>query len=208
MNDINILIVEDEPIIAEDIATMLRNADYEVGGIAYTQDEVYTELSKSKTDLILLDINLDGAQEGIEIAKALKTTYNIPFIFLTSYSDRNTVSLAKETEPCGYIVKPFSEASLYTTIEIALVNFAQRMKTSNPTLLLDAHKINAHIPTPLSEREFEVLTLIYEGKTNQQIASDLFVTINTIKKHINNAYLKIDATTRSNAIARLRNLSA
>jgi DNA-binding NarL/FixJ family response regulator len=207
MNDINILIVEDEPIIAEDIATMLRNADYEVGGIAYTPEEVYAELTKSKTDLVLLDINLDGAQEGIEIAKALKSTYNIPFIFLTSYSDRNTVSTAKKTEPCGYIVKPFSEASLFTTIEIALVNFAQRMKVNNPTLLLDVNKINAHLTSPLSEREFEVLMLIYDGKTNQQIASTLFVTINTIKKHINNAYLKIDATTRSNAIARLRKLS-
>jgi DNA-binding NarL/FixJ family response regulator len=205
MNDINILIVEDEPIIAEDIASMLRNADYEVGGIAYTQEDVYNELLKLKTDLVLLDINLDGAQEGLDIAKTLKEKYNIPFIFLTSYSDKVTVNNAKLTEPCGYIVKPFSEASLFTTIEIALVNFAQRMKASNP--LLDVHKINDNIHSPLSEREFEVLKLIYDGMTNQQIASTLFVTINTIKKHINNAYLKIDATTRSNAIARLRNLS-
>ncbi len=206
MNDINILIVEDEPIIAEDIATMLRNADYEVGSIAYTQEDVFVELSKSKTDLVLLDINLDGEQEGLVIAMKLKEQYNIPFIFLTSYSDKNTVKSAKLTEPCGYLVKPFSEASLFTTIEIALVNFAQRMKANNP--LLDLHKINGNIHAPLSDREFEVMKLIYEGKTNQQIANSLYVTINTIKKHINNAYLKIDATTRSNAIARLRNLSA
>ncbi len=205
MNDINILIVEDEPIIAEDIATTLRNADYEVGNIAYSKEDVLEELTKSKTDLILLDINLDGEQEGIDIAKIIKEKYNIPFIFLTSYSDRATVDLAKATEPCGYIVKPFSEASLFTTIEIALVNFAQRMKASNP--LLDLHKINANIVVPLSDREFEVIKLIYDGKTNQQIANELYVTINTIKKHINNAYLKIEASTRSNAIAKLRSLS-
>lgn len=206
MNDINILIVEDEPLIAEDIASILNSADYEVAGIVYEKSELVRILNKNTTDLVLLDINLNGKQEGIEFANLIRSQYNIPFVYLTSYSDKNTLDNAKNTEPCGYIVKPFSEASLYTTIEVALVNFAQRMKLNTPFIHFD--RINSRLITPLSDREFEVLQLIYAGKTNQQIAAELFVSINTIKKHISNAYLKIDATTRSNAIAQLRKLSA
>lgn len=206
MNDINILIVEDEPLIAEDIASILNSADYEVAGIVYEKSELVRILNKNTTDLVLLDINLNGKQEGIEFANLIRNQYNIPFVYLTSYSDKDTLDSAKSTEPCGYIVKPFSEASLYTTIEVALVNFAHRMKLNTPFIHFD--RINSKILTALSDREFEVLQLIYSGKTNQQIAAELFVSINTIKKHISNAYLKIDATTRSNAIAQLRKLSA
>ncbi|MFM2395303.1 MAG: hypothetical protein RLZZ546_3286 [Bacteroidota bacterium] len=206
MNDINILIVEDEPLIAEDIASILNAADYEVAGIVYEKSEMVKILNKNNTDLVLLDINLNGKQEGIEFANLIKNQYNIPFVYLTSYSDKGTLESAKTTEPCGYIVKPFSEASLYTTIEVAMVNFAQRMKLNTPFIHFE--RINSKIFTPLSDREFDVLQLIYSGKTNQQIAAELFVSINTIKKHISNAYLKIDATTRSNAIAQLRKLSS
>ena len=69
-----------------------------------------------------------------------------------------------------------------------------------------SEKINKHLPTPITPREFEVLQLIYEGQTNRQIAETLFVSTNTIKRHINNAYLALEATSRSTAIARLREL--
>jgi DNA-binding NarL/FixJ family response regulator len=202
----NILIVEDEPMIAEDIAMTLAHAKYTVVGISYNLKDAINILDKNVCDIVLLDINLNGTQDGLNIAQILKEKYNLPFIFITSYSDKETLSAAKLTQPCGYIVKPFSDASLLTTFEVAMVNYAQRYKSEQNHL--DFGLINSRIETSLSEREQEVLKLIYDGMTNVQISKMLFISINTIKKHINNSYLKIDATTRSNAIARLRKLSS
>ncbi|HOZ52990.1 MAG TPA: response regulator transcription factor [Chitinophagaceae bacterium] len=204
MTEIKILIVEDEPIIAEDILSALEKNEFQVSAIAYDMQDAMYELEHNTPDLALLDINLNGDQEGIMIANKISKEYHLPFVFLTSYSDKGTLEKAKHTEPSGYIVKPFSEASLYSTIEIALYNFAQKNKKKFPDLSL--LKINKSLSDPLSEREFELIQLIYEGCTNQQIADQLFISLNTVKKHINHMYLKLDSHSRSSTIARLRAL--
>lgn len=204
MNEIRVLIVEDEPLIAEDIAATLQQADYAICRIAYSQEDALAALEEDSPDIVLLDINLNGGTEGIEIAQLISRQYQLPFIFLTSYSDKLTLEKAKQTGPGGYIVKPFSEATLYTTIEIGLHNHARKNSASYPEPRLS--KINAGIPAALSEREFDVLIRIYNGMTNQQIADEMFVSVNTIKKHINSAYLKVDAMSRSKAISRMREL--
>jgi len=207
MSDIRILIVEDEPLIAEDIAAALTQVDFSVTGVAYDANEALLQLFSNTPDLVLLDINLGGGDEGLGVAETIREKYAIPFLFLTSYTDKATVNRAKTTEPAGYLVKPFTEASLYTSIEIAWYNYQQKNASRYPPL--DLARINKKLAPsqPLSEREFEVLQRIYEGKTNQQIAYALFISPNTIKKHINNAYLKLDTPTRSAAIARLRSLN-
>ena len=70
--------------------------------------------------------------------------------------------------------------------------------------VLSAEKINKHLVTPLTEREFDVIKLMYDGKTNQQIATELFIAMNTLKKHINNAYFKMDVNSRTTAVAKMR----
>jgi two-component system, response regulator PdtaR len=206
MSNIRFAIVEDEPIIAEDIGYTLTQLDFDVCGIAYNYNKAIELIQKTKPDFALLDINLNGGQEGIEIANWLNKNYRIPFIYLTSYSDKNTLEQAKTTEPGGYIVKPFTQNALYASIEIALYNNSQRTKSQYPELNLET--INHKISQPLTVREFEVLQLIYEGNTNNQIADKIFVSINTIKKHINNAYLKLDETNRTAVLAKLRGLMA
>lgn len=204
MSEFKILIVEDEPIIAEHIAVYLNNADFVVSGIAYDDEDAKTALKNNTPDAVILDINLDSETDGIEIADFINKNYRLPFLFLTSYADRETLERAKAVEPWGYIVKPFNEKTLQASLEMAISNFANRSNQHHPKLNFE--KINKHIQTPLSEREFEVLQLIYDGKTNQQIADAIFVSVNTIKKHINNSYLKIDAVSRASAITRLRSL--
>lgn len=86
MFDIRILIVEDNPVIAEDIKEMLTNVDYSVVGIAYTKDQAIEIIDKKKPDLALLDINLDGKHDGYDIAEYINLKRKIPFIYLTSYS--------------------------------------------------------------------------------------------------------------------------
>ena len=202
MSGIRVLIVEDEPLIAKNIGMYLNNNDYEVSAIAYDPEEALFQLKRNPPDLAILDINLENDRDGIEVARYINQHNNIPFVFLTSYSDKDTLERAKQTNPYGYIVKPFNDKTLFATIEIALSNHARDLNRHVPRL--DTGKINHQLVTPLSDREFEVIQLLYEGKTNQQIAAELFISLNTLKKHINNAYFKLDVTSRTVAVARLR----
>jgi DNA-binding NarL/FixJ family response regulator len=204
MTEFKILIVEDEAIIAKNIAVYLNNSDFTVSGIAYDDEEAMFQLKQNTPDAAILDINLDCTTDGIEIAEYINKYVHIPFLFLTSHADKDTLQRAKKTEPWGYIVKPFNEKTLQASVEIAIFNFAQRSNQQIPPVNFE--KINKHLINQVSEREFDVLKLIYEGKPNRQIAEVLYVSMNTVKKHINNAYIKLDTNSRSTAIARLREL--
>ncbi len=202
MTGIKVLIVEDEPLIAKNIGMYLNNNDYEVSGIAYDPEEAIFQLRRQSPDFAILDINLESEKDGIDIADYINQHNFIPFIYLTSYSDKDTLERAKRTNPAGFIVKPFNERTLYTTIEIALSNHAVNANKHVPVLSFE--RINKNLITTLTDREFDVIKLMYEGKTNQQIADALFIAMNTLKKHINSAYFKLDVASRTAAIARLR----
>jgi DNA-binding NarL/FixJ family response regulator len=205
MSEARILIVEDEPVIAENISLYLSNNDFVVSSIAYDQDEARKQLANNTPDVVLMDINLGSDEDGIDLAKFIRKNYNLPLLFLTSYSDRETINRAKEVEPSAYVLKPFSERALLSSVEIAISNFARRDAGQLPQL--SYLKINKHLATLLTEREFDVLLRIYEGKSNLQISEEIFISVNTVKKHINSAYLKLDVDTRTQAIARLIQLS-
>ncbi len=204
MSEFKILIVEDEAIIAQNIAVYLNNSDFVVSGIAYDDEDAILQLKQNTPDAAILDINLDCETDGIQIAEYINKHAPMPFLFLTSHADKDTLERAKKVEPWGYVVKPFNEKSLVATLTIAISNFAQRSNQQIPSIGFE--KINKHLINQVSEREFDVLQLIYQGKPNQQIAEGLYVSVNTIKKHINNAYVKLDVNSRSTAIARLREL--
>src|SRR6185503_3525199 len=200
MSEFKIVIIEDEAIIAQNIAVYLNNNDFTVSAIAYDAEEAITLLTEHAPDAAILDINLDSEMDGIQIAEFINRNLHIPFLYLTSHADKETLERAKKTEPSGYIVKPFNEKTLLATLEIAISNFAQKNNRQVPSISMD--KINKHLISQVSEREFDVLAQIYAGKPNMQIAADLFVSVNTIKKHINNVYIKLDVNSRSTAIAR------
>lgn len=204
MSKLRILIVEDEPVIAENISMYLDNADFEVSGIAYDSVEANEQLQNNTPDAAILDVNLESEEDGIDIANRINQKYNLPFLFLTSYSDKETLQRAKAVNPSGYIVKPFNEKTLLASLEIAISNHAADANKKMPALAMD--KINKHLLSPLSEREYEIVQLIYEGITNNQVAERLFLSVNTIKTHLKNIYLKLDANTRYAVIVRLREL--
>jgi PAS domain S-box-containing protein len=119
MPKIKILVVEDESLVAKDIQNMLRGLGYEVMDVLSTGEEALVALRKSNPDLILMDIVLKGKIDGIVAAERIWETYEIPVIYLTAYADETTLSRAKVTEPFGYLLKPFDERELQTTIEMA-----------------------------------------------------------------------------------------
>ena len=129
MSHIKTLIVEDELIIAEDIKGMLLGMDHDVIGIASDCNEANEILQNESPDIALIDIHLRGNDDGINLALSIKEKFNIPVIFITSYFDKTTVDRAKQVMPDGYIVKPFEKEDLYTSIEIAIFNYAKKQKS-------------------------------------------------------------------------------
>ncbi len=113
-----ILVVEDEGLIAEDIANRLEAMGHEVAGTASTAEEAIDQASAA--DIVLMDIHIDGQRDGIEAATEIRARHRLPVVFLTAHADRSTLERAKLAGPFGYIVKPLGPASLQTGIEIAI----------------------------------------------------------------------------------------
>lgn len=118
------MIVEDESIVAMDLAMRLQKVGYEVVGLADNSDDALQLFRDENPDLVLMDININGSKDGIETAKMLKKVREVPLIFLTAFSQSEYVNRAKQANPSAYLVKPFNNDSLYTSIEIAIHNFA------------------------------------------------------------------------------------
>ena len=115
-----ILIAEDEGLVALSLKNSLENLGYEVPATAATADEVISKIKEVSPDLILMDIRLKGKADGIEVANQIRKTSRVPIVYITAHSDEKTLKRAKLSEPFGYIVKPYEEKSLHTTIEMAL----------------------------------------------------------------------------------------
>ena len=202
MSEIKVLVVEDEPAIAKFIENTLNGIKYQVSALAFDDEDALNELEKNKPDIVLLDVNLESDRDGIDIAAIINKKYQVPFIYLTSYSDTRTLERAKLTRPMGYIVKPFTEEDLLTTLEISLYNYSQRFYISDLTF----ENINAKLPEALTQREYAVLIGIYNGLNNQQLADENFVSVNTIKTHIRNLYTKVEVSSRWELMIKLREL--
>ncbi|MCC6837662.1 MAG: response regulator [Bacteroidia bacterium] len=120
MSKTNILVVEDESIVAKDIQHSLKKLGYTVVGICSNGEDAIKTAEELKPDLVLMDIMLKGDMSGIEAASFIREKFNIPVIYLTAYADESTLSKAKVSEPYGYIIKPFKEIDLHTSIEMAV----------------------------------------------------------------------------------------
>jgi len=115
-----VLVVEDENIVAKDIANRLRHLGYQVCGMAGSGEEAIRMAESTHPDLVLMDIMLRGNMDGIQAADVIAKQHEIPVIYLTAYADEKTLQRAKRTEAFGYLLKPFEERELHITIEMAL----------------------------------------------------------------------------------------
>ncbi len=120
MSKTKVLVIEDESIVSKDIQHSLKRLGYIVCGAASTGEKAIVLAEVEKPDIVLMDIMLKGEMNGIEAAEIVRREHKIPLIFLTAYADGATLNKAKITEPYGYIIKPFKEIDLHTSIEMAL----------------------------------------------------------------------------------------
>jgi PAS domain S-box-containing protein len=116
----SILIVEDEVIVAEDVRRRLEEMGYRITGVVSRGDQALSHVRRIHPDLILMDIGLKGAVDGIEAAKSILMEEDIPIVFASAYSDDATLRRAKTIDPFGFVLKPFDERELRTAIEIGL----------------------------------------------------------------------------------------
>lgn len=131
MTKTKILVVEDESIVARDIRNMLLGLGYEVVGVVPSGEEAVELAREAMPNLALVDVMLQGERTGVEAADQIYSGLNIPVVYLTAYADETTLQRAKKTEPFGYLLKPFEERELQTTVEIALYKFKMEMKLKN-----------------------------------------------------------------------------
>lgn len=128
MSRIEVLIVEDERLVARDIQGMLGVLGYAVADVVSTGEDAVRAATEKKPDIILMDIVLKGAIDGITAVERIHESMDVPIVFLTAYADETTLERAKRTEPYGYLLKPFEQQELRTAIELALHKHAKERK--------------------------------------------------------------------------------
>ncbi|GHC64635.1 LytR/AlgR family response regulator transcription factor [Ulvibacter litoralis] len=193
---IRIYIVEDEPLIAETAKMSLESHGIRVLGISEGYDEALKNIQARQANIVLLDINLEGEKDGVELAKSLEKL-SIPYLFLTSQTDPSTLARVKETNPLGFIVKPFTESGLLSNIELAwhkislekeeyiiIRSEGERVKLNQASILyLKAFDNYCYVVT--SEKEYLIPHTL--KSTSESLNSEIFkkshrsYLINTIK---------------------------
>lgn len=126
--NVRVLIVEDEFITRDTLRDYLEDSGYEVSGDAMRAETALKILEEGTTDIAILDIHIKGDKDGIWLAEQIRERYKIPFIFLSAFSDPVTVEAASRTRPFGYLVKPFTQADIFTSIEVALKNYSEQIE--------------------------------------------------------------------------------
>ncbi|APQ18543.1 LytR/AlgR family response regulator transcription factor [Maribacter hydrothermalis] len=184
---IKILIVEDNVIIADDMQSMLEEIGYEIVDNVIVYEQAIEVLKTKQVDLVLIDIILASDKTGIDLGKHIRDNYDIPFIFVTSNSDRATVENAKTVKPNGYLVKPFEQQDLYTSIEIALSNFIYGKQNtekgfSNDEVNEDVPMSNSILKDSIFVKKQHLYYRIQFGDIQFIKADNVYLEVNTIDK--------------------------
>jgi PAS domain S-box-containing protein len=161
MTDKQILIVEDEAIVADDIRQTLKSLGYSIAGTAKSGEIAVSTLAETRPDLVLMDIHLAGAMDGVQAAGEIHKTSDVPIIYLTAYADRELLDRAKLTSPYGYIVKPYNERELHSVIEMALYKYTldKKLKESEEQLKNLNDELEARVTARTASLQQQLLFL-------------------------------------------------
>ncbi|HLP34296.1 MAG TPA: response regulator, partial [Bacteroidia bacterium] len=136
MGKAKVLVVEDERIIAKDIERGLISLGYDVVGVAQDSLEAISKVKSLRPDVVLMDVYIDGDIDGIETARIINSTYFTPVVFLTAYSDTETIDRAKDVGPFAYLLKPLNESELKATIELTIHRAKEEWRLRRESRLL------------------------------------------------------------------------
>lgn len=169
MAPVRILIVEDERLVADDLQETLQGLGYEVSASVASGEEALAKVAETSPDLVLMDIRLAGTLDGVQTSDLIQSQFQIPIVYLTANADRATLERVKASQPFGYILKPFNEKILATTIDIAL----------------SRHQAEKEIRQALSTTEIELQTIKQKARKQSEhlsiVAHELRNPITAIK---------------------------
>lgn len=162
---VNIVIAEDEKIIALDLSNTLQKLGYNIAGIAVSAKDIFNLIEISNPNLIVMDIMLKGSMNGIEAANIISRKYGLPVVYLTALTDEETLQKAKKTNPFGYILKPYDEKTLHSSIEMALYRHKvdQELELKTKELEEEKKKTDSLLKNILPE------DIVNEIKTNGKV---------------------------------------
>ncbi len=143
MSSVKILVVEDEQLVADDLSETLSSLGYEVAALASSGEEAIHHVEQLSPDVVLMDIRLPGAMDGVEAAAEIQSRFQVPVIYLTANADYVTLERVKATHPYGYILKPFNETTLSTTIDIALARYQAETKVQDALTVAETSRKEA-----------------------------------------------------------------
>lgn len=185
-----ILIIEDEIIIAESLRIFLKKNSYEVS-ISSNVDKAVESLQHESYRGVICDINLQDRMNGIEIIQKFhQLDQHGPVIFLTAYSNPQVMEYAEEVTPYAYILKPFNNQQLLTTLNLALKNRENYIQPTQDTSVTEK----------LSKREVEILQSLATGKTNKVIGKELCISKLTVDTHVKNIKEKLQLNKKGELI--------
>lgn len=185
-----VLILEDELIIAKDIQILLKNRQQIDADVALHPKEAMLLFSQNQYDLVISDINLNTDTDGVQTVMELNRIKKVPIIFLTAYSDQETVNRVAEVLPFAYLLKPFNNNQLLLTINLAQQNFKKAYDDRLPEITENTLQFET-----LTSREKEVLIILSSGKIAKEIAAILSISSRTVEKHIANIKAKLQLNT-------------
>jgi DNA-binding NarL/FixJ family response regulator len=186
---LKILLIEDELIIAKDLKMTLERFGFSLADIARNSAEAHALFSTKIYDLIISDINLNEAKDGVSLISEFNRLRKTPVVYLTAYSDDEIIKRAQDTCPFAYLLKPFNDSQLKATVNLALLNFNNRTITSN------YNKKSDEKLALLTKREKEVLVTLSNGNSTKEIADVLSISSQTVEKHKQNIREKLNLRT-------------
>jgi len=212
MTNPKILIVEDENIVAIDLQKRLMNLGYEIVDVISTGEEAVQRAIATSPDLVLMDVRLKGKVDGIEAASTLRFQYGIAVVYLSAYADNDTLKRASKTEPFGYILKPFEERELHTTIEMALYrrDLERRFKENETLYGTTLRSIGEGVISTDTLGAIKFMNTVAENltgwKMSEVLGEDLLKVYRTVEKTIDSKFINpVDQILKSKITAVLKN---
>lgn len=188
-----VLYVEDEPLLAQTACAALNRAGFTTLPPVHHSAEAVDAVVRGQPDVILLDIKLDREGDGIDLAARLRSVHPVPIVFVSGYSDRETVARALGQSPSGFVVKPFHPEQLVTAVHMALARGADGIDTSKlPGVEL------------LTPREREILEALLTGRRISGIAEAADVSVHTVRNQVKSIMTKLGVHSQDELVARFR----
>lgn len=192
---IQVLAIEDNELHAENLRFCAEELGYTIINIVDNANDCLKILETKKPNIILLDINIKGDINGIQLADIIKNKFNIPIIFCTSLDDRITIGKAITTQPEAYLNKPIEEKPLANAVEIAI--YKEKNKALNLQKQIEFKIKDLTEKYNLTSREIDLINLLLNGDDTKTVSDKLFISTNTVKYHSKNLFEKLNVKTRA-----------